>query len=64
MSTRCRFISRIPKARIVVATVGSPSGAAATAREIAFLSISSRPYPRNSPIPNTAAQTAVLSQAS
>ena len=55
--TFCFLMSWIPKARVVVAIVGSPSGTAATAKEIAVLSISAKPYPRSNPMPNTRPHT-------
>jgi len=48
----------MPRARVVVATAGRPSGTAATANEMAVLNMISKPYPLRSPIPNTTAQAA------
>src|SRR5262249_1194356 len=64
MRTPCRRMLRMPRARTVVATVGNPSGTAATAREIAVLSISNAPYPCSSPMPKTRPHTALLSKTS
>jgi len=50
MSTLCFRILRMPSESVVVATVGSPSGTAATAREIDILSICRKPYPLSRPI--------------
>ncbi|CDN17271.1 hypothetical protein RintRC_2232 [Richelia intracellularis] len=49
----------IPNAKVVVATVGKPSGTGATARDMNDFSIPSQLYPRNKPTPNTKPHTAV-----
>ncbi len=54
----CLLISLMPRASVVVAMVGSPSGTAATAREIDVFNICRNPYPFKSPIANTPTQTA------
>ena len=50
----------MPRARVVVATVGSPSGTAATARDMDVLSIWIKPYPLSIPMIKTTPQTAPL----
>ena len=56
ISTWCRRMSRIPRARVVVAAAGSPSGTAAAAKQTAVRSISSQPYPQKIPRPKAAPQ--------
>ena len=60
MSTLCFRILRMPSESVVVATVGSPSGTAATAREIEIFNICRKPYPLSRPIRKTIPQTAPL----
>ena len=62
--TWCLLMERMPRARLVVATAGNPSGTAATAREIEVLSMRRKPYPRSNPTTKTTPHTPALMRAS
>ncbi len=49
MRTWCCRMSRTPKAMVVVATMGRPSGTAAAARQMEVLSICTNPMPQKEP---------------
>ena len=51
---------RMPNARVVVATVGSPSGTAATAREMVVLEMSASAVRLITPVIKTSAHSAPL----
>ena len=57
IKTWCLRMSRMPRARVVVAAAGSPSGTAAAARQMEVRSISSQPNPHMKPMTNTTPQT-------